>query len=64
MVTVVVVTITMVISVLAAFAWRGWGSGAATFATGVFLTYLIPESLLFLPLFQIFAVFNDWTGIS
>ena len=35
-------------------AWRGWGSGAATCsATGVFLTYLIPASLLFLPLFQI-----------
>jgi multiple sugar transport system permease protein len=33
-------------------------------ATGIFLTYLIPETLLFLPLFKMFAVFNDWTGIQ
>jgi multiple sugar transport system permease protein len=33
-------------------------------ATGVFLTYLIPETLLFLPLFKMFAVFNEWTGIQ
>jgi len=53
-ITIVVVTITMVISVLAAFAlarMRFWGS--ATLATGVFLTYLVPESLLFIPMFQI-----------
>ena len=59
------VTITMLISVPAAFAlsrMRFWGS--ATLATGVFLTYLIPETLLFLPLFKMFAVFNDWTGIE
>ena len=30
----------------------------------MFLTYLIPETLLFLPLFKMFAVFNDWTGIE
>ena len=50
-VSVCVVTITMLISVPAAFAlsrMRFWGS--ATLATGVFLTYLIPETLLFLPL--------------
>jgi multiple sugar transport system permease protein len=44
----------MVISVLAAFSLariKFWGSN--TLATGVFLTYLIPESLLFIPLFQI-----------
>jgi multiple sugar transport system permease protein len=54
MVTVCVVAITMVISVLAAFSLsrlRFWGSGAL--ATGVFLTYLVPETLLFIPLFQI-----------
>ena len=59
------VTITMLISVPAAFAlsrMRFWGS--ATLATGVFLTYLIPETLLFLPLFKMFAVFNEWTGIE
>src|ERR1700716_832646 len=64
-VSVFVVTITMVISVPAAFAlsrMRFWGS--ATLATGVFLTYLIPDTLLFLPLFKMFAVFGDWTGIQ
>ena len=39
-----------------------WGS--ATLATGVFLTYLIPETLLFIPLFKMFAMFNEWTGIE
>ena len=59
------VTITMLISIPAAFAlsrMKFWGS--ATLATGVFLTYLIPETLLFLPLFKMFAVFNEWTGIE
>jgi multiple sugar transport system permease protein len=60
-----VVCITMLISVPAAFAlarMRFWGSGVL--ATGVFLTYLVPDSLLFIPLFKMFAVFNDWTGIQ
>jgi multiple sugar transport system permease protein len=64
-VSVFTVTITMLISVPAAFAlsrMRFWGS--ATLATGVFLTYLIPETLLFLPLFKMFAIFNEWTGIE
>ncbi len=64
-VSVVVVCLTMLISVPAAFAlsrMRFWGS--TTLATGVFLTYLIPETLLFLPLFKMFAVFNEWTGIE
>src|SRR2546421_4111885 len=59
-VSVCVVVITMLISVPAAFAlsrMRFWGS--ATLATGVFLTYLIPETLLFIPLFKIFAWVND-----
>ena len=59
------VTITMLISVPAAFAlsrMKFWGS--ATLATGVFLTYLVPETLLFLPLFKMFATFNEWTGIE
>jgi len=30
----------------------------------VFLTYLIPDTLLFLPLFKMFAVFSDLTGIQ
>jgi multiple sugar transport system permease protein len=60
-----VVAITMLISVPAAFAlsrMRFWGS--ATLAAGVFLTYLIPETLLFIPLFKIFAVFHEVTGIQ
>ncbi|MBN9040069.1 MAG: ABC transporter permease [Rhizobiales bacterium 62-47] len=65
MVSVLVVIITMLISVPAAFAlarMRFWGS--ATIATGIFLTYLIPDTLLFLPLFKMFAVFSNWTGIE
>ena len=64
-VSVIVVVLTMLISVPAAFAlarMKFWGS--ATLATGVFLTYLIPETLLFIPLFKIFAFFNDTFGIS
>ena len=64
-VSVFVVTLTMLISVPAAFAlsrMKFWGS--ATLATGIFLTYLIPETLLFLPLFKMFAMFNQWTGIQ
>ncbi|MGE0715976.1 MAG: carbohydrate ABC transporter permease [Alphaproteobacteria bacterium] len=65
LISVVVVTITMLVSVPAAFAlarMKFWGS--ATLATGVFLTYLIPETLLFIPLFKIFAFFNEMTGIQ
>jgi multiple sugar transport system permease protein len=64
-VSVCVVAITMLISVIAAFAlarMKFWGS--ATLATGVFLTYLIPETLLFLPLFKMFATFKEWTDIE
>lgn len=53
-VTVSTVLISMVISTMAAFAlarMKFWGS--ATLATGVFLTYLVPETLLFIPMFQI-----------
>ena len=53
-VTVMVVAITMVVSVLAAFAlarMKFWGS--EFLATGIFLTYLVPDTLLFLPLYQI-----------
>lgn len=60
-----VVVITMLISVPAAFAlarMRFWGS--ATLATGVFLTYLVPDTLLFIPLFKMFVSFGDWTGIQ
>ena len=65
LVSLIVVAITMLISVPAAFAlsrMRFWGSVAL--ATGVFLTYLIPETLLFIPLFKMFAVINEYTGIQ
>ena len=60
-----VVIITMLISIPAAFALarlRFWGS--ATLATGVFLTYLVPDTLLFIPLFKMLATLRDWTGID
>jgi len=64
-VSVLVVSLTMVVSVLAAFSlarMKFWGS--ATLATGVFLTYLIPDTLLFIPLFKTFAWIHDATGIE
>jgi multiple sugar transport system permease protein len=64
-VSVLVVAITMVISIPAAFALsrlKFWGS--TTLATGVFLTYLIPETLLFIPLFQLFVWVHEYTGIE
>ena len=65
LVSLIVVTLTMCVSILAAFSlsrMKFWGS--ATLATGVFLTYLIPESLLFIPLFKMMAFVRDWTGIE
>lgn len=64
-ISIVVVIVTMLISIPAAFAlarMKFWGS--ATLATGVFLTYLIPDSLLFIPLFKMLAVIQDFTGIA
>src|SRR5215470_15774284 len=62
-----VVAITMLISVPAAFAlarMRFWGSGVL--ATGVFLTYLVPDSLLFIPLFKVvgaLGLLNSYWGL-
>ena len=59
-VSILTVVITMLISVIAAFAlarMKFWGS--ATLATGVFLTYLVPDTLLFIPLFKMFAWVNN-----
>lgn len=54
MITLTTVAVSMVISVLAAFGLVRLGfRGSATLASGVFLTYLIPNSLLFIPLFQV-----------
>jgi multiple sugar transport system permease protein len=53
-VTLCVVVISMAISIFAAFSLARIGFlGSQFLATGVFLTYLIPGSLLFIPLFQI-----------
>jgi len=66
-VTVCVVVITMVVSVLAAYSlarMKFWGSGVL--ATGIFLTYLVPDSLLFIPLFQIvrgLGLLNSYWGM-
>jgi len=66
-VTVCVVVITMVVSVLAAFSlgrMRFWGS--SILATGIFLTYLVPDTLLFIPLFQIVksvGLLNSYWGM-
>src|SRR6516165_5532790 len=66
-VTVCVVCITMVVSVRAAFAlgrMQFWGS--SILATGIFLTYLVPDTLLFIPLFQIVkavGLLNSYWGM-
>ena len=60
MVTACTVVVSMVISVLAAFSLARMGFwGSQVLATGVFLTYLIPASLLFIPLFQVIG----WLGL-
>ncbi len=62
---VIVVIVTMLISIPAAFSlsrMKFWGS--TTLATGVFLTYLVPDTLLFIPLFKIFAFLNQTMGIE
>jgi len=59
-VTISVVVISMVISVFAAYSLsrlKFWGSGIL--ATGIFLTYLVPDTLLFIPLFKIVG----WLGL-
>ena len=67
-VTLCLVVLTMAISILAAFSlarMKFWGSGVL--ATGIFLTYLVPESLLFLPLFQLVGavglINNAWAMV-
>jgi multiple sugar transport system permease protein len=59
-VTLFTVVISMVVSVLAAYSLsrlRFWG--ATVMATGVFLTYLVPDTLLFIPLFKVIG----WLGL-
>src|SRR5487761_2792765 len=60
-----VVVVSMLIAVPAAFSlgrMKFWGS--TTLAAGVFLTYLVPDSLLFIPLFKIMAWVHEHTGIT
>ena len=60
LITICTVVISMTIAILAAFSLARMGFwGSQTLSTGVFLTYLIPASLLFLPLFQIVG----WLGL-
>jgi multiple sugar transport system permease protein len=57
LVTLPVVLVSMVISVLAAYALSRLGfMGAGVLGTAVFLVYLVPDSLLFIPLFKIIGV--------
>jgi multiple sugar transport system permease protein len=59
-VTILTVAVSMTIAVLAAFSMARMGFwGSQTLATGVFLTYLVPASLLFLPLFKVIG----WIGL-
>jgi multiple sugar transport system permease protein len=65
LVSICVVVVTMLISVIAAFSlarMKFWGSAAL--ATGVFLTYLIPDTLLFIPLFKMMTFVREVTGIE
>ena len=59
-VTALTVVISMTIAILAAFSLSRMGfKGSQVLSTGVFLTYLVPPSLLFIPLFQIMG----WVGL-
>ena len=63
-ITVSVVALSISISVLAAYSLtrlRFFGSGML--ATGIFLTYLVPNSLLFIPLFKVFGNLCEGVGI-
>jgi multiple sugar transport system permease protein len=60
MVTIPVVFLSMAISVLAAYSLSRLGfAGAGVVGTAVFLVYLVPDSLLFIPLFKIIG----WLGL-
>ncbi len=59
-VTIFTVAISMTISILAAYSLsRMRFFGSAALATGIFLTYLVPETLLFIPLFKVLV----WLGL-
>ena len=61
MVTVLATTVSVVIGTIAAYALaRLKFVGVGAFGTGIFVTYLVPTSLLFLPLAQVI----NWLGLS
>jgi multiple sugar transport system permease protein len=61
MVTVIATTISVVIGTIAAYALaRMKFVGVGAFGTGIFVTYLVPTSLLFLPLAQVV----HWVGLA
>ena len=66
-VTVCTVAISMVVSILAAYSLaRMRFFGSTVLATGVFLSYLVPETLLFIPLFKIVGglhLLNSYWGL-
>jgi multiple sugar transport system permease protein len=61
MVTLVATTVSLVIGTVAAYALaRLKFFGVGSFGTGIFVTYLVPTSLLFLPLAQVV----NWLGLA
>jgi multiple sugar transport system permease protein len=61
MITVLSTAVSLVIGTVAAYALaRLKFFGVASFGTGIFVTYLVPTSLLFLPLAQVI----NWLGLS
>lgn len=60
LITALVTVLSLVISVLAAYSLSRLGFiGAGILGTGVFLTYLVPDTLLFIPFFKIIG----WLGL-
>jgi multiple sugar transport system permease protein len=61
LITVVATTVSVVIGTIAAYALaRMRFFGVSSFGTGIFVTYLVPTSLLFLPLAQVV----NWLGLG
>jgi len=61
MVTLLATTVSVVVGTIAAYALaRLKFFGVASFGTGIFVTYLVPTSLLFLPLAQVV----NWLGLA
>src|SRR6185295_2064020 len=55
--------ISLTFSVLAGYALarlRFWGAGVLGLL--IFVSYLVPQTLLFIPLFQVIKTLGEWTG--